>query len=85
MQKELKDFPKVNRRTAIPANDSDLKNDAHGFTNPNLHRRVDAKQPSKGSEEVLPRDYNFSVAGWYSYRNTHNFIQDEDSDISEVP
>ena len=78
-------YPETGRGTATPASDYDLLMDEHGLTNPNLHRRVDAKQPPKESGEVLPRDYKFTIMGHDSYRTTSNFIQNENTDEVEVP
>lgn len=79
------EFPKVGRGLAKLATNEDMEKDAHGITNPNLHRRVDAKDPPENSDEVLPRDYQFSISGYNSYRKTSNHIQDENSDIVETP
>lgn len=76
------------------------KKDASGTTNPKLHRRVDSKQPPlkegqptvdntdvfpREAREVLPRDYNFTVQGNNSYRTVRNYIQNENTDDSEIP
>lgn len=78
-------YPETGRGIAKPASDWDKQQDAHGLTNPNLHRRVDSKQPPEDSGEVLPRDYKFAIMGHDSFRRTANFIQDENSDVVEVP
>lgn len=79
------EYPLTGRGVAKPATEEDMKLDKAGLTNPNLHRRIDPQQPPEDSGEVLPREYKFSIAGWDSYRNTKNFIQDENSDSSEIP
>ena len=35
------EFPTTAHGVAVPASEEDLAQDAHGLTNPNLHRRID--------------------------------------------
>lgn len=80
------DFPKTAYGTAQPANMFDLENDEHGYTNPNLHRRIDPKDPEEGSEETRPRDYIIGIYdGLHSIRRTETFYHDEESTTCEIP
>ena len=79
------EFPKDRQGSAKPVTSYDMQQDAHGLTNPNLHRRVDAKMPSQDSEEMEPRDYKFTISSKHSYRTTTIHTHDEDSTESEVP
>lgn len=80
------EFPKTAHGTAVPASEEDLVRDAHGFTNPNLHRRIDPKTPEPGSQEVAPRDYVLGVYdGVHSYRTETIHYHDEESTTCEIP
>ena len=80
------ELPKTAQGTMQPASESDIINDEHGFTNPNLHRRLDIHQPPEGSEEVAPRDYTVGVYdAIHSTRMTEIHYHSEDSETSEVP
>lgn len=58
--------------------------DQHGFTQPNLHRRVDPQEPHDG-KETSPREYELGVYGLNSYRTTKINYHDEESETSEIP
>lgn len=80
------EFPKTAQGTAVPADAEALALDAHGFTNPNLHRRIDPQQPAAGSAETAPRDYLIGVYdGLHSYRTETIHYHDEESTTSEIP
>lgn len=80
------EFPHTSRKTATPLIESEKKLDEHGVTNPDLYRRIDGNRPIHiENGEVLQRDYKFTISGAHSYRTIRDFIQDEDSDISEIP
>ena len=70
-----------------PANESSvvITYSSSGYTNPNLHRRIDNEDTPKQEGEVAPDTYNLTVCGVNSYRTTTHTIHDEDSDSSEVP
>lgn len=67
------------------ANDEDKKRDAQGYTNPNLHRRVDVHAPSPESKEIKPRTYKFIRQGVYQLQLMESHYHDEDSNESEIP
>lgn len=80
------EFPKTAQGVAVPANMSDLQKDQHGFTNPDLHRRVDPQPPAPDSGEVAPREYMIGVYdGLHSYRTVTIVTHDEESTTSEIP
>lgn len=79
------EFPNTSRKTATPLTDKEKALDRHGLTNPDLYRRVDGDREIRYPDEVKQRNYSFTVVGDNSYRTTKTFIQDENSDISEVP
>jgi hypothetical protein len=60
-----------------------------GFTNPNLHRRIDPKEPPEAEnpldQELAPREYSLEIHGTNSYRTTTITVHDEDSTTSEIP
>jgi len=64
-----------------------IKRDEHGYTHPNLHRRIDPHtiHDDKDHMELKPRQYTIGVLGTNSYRTTEMFTHDEDSETSEVP
>lgn len=70
---------------AVLATDADLQRDKNGYTNPNLHRRVYAKQPTADSKEVHPRKYSFMRTSVYETQTVEKFTHDDDSDESETP
>ena len=61
-----------------------LAKDTRGFTNPNLHRRVETN-PDIIEGEVSQRVYNLYMTGLYSYRTTKKTYHDEESTTSEIP
>ena len=80
------EFPKTAQGVAVPADAEALQKDAHGFTNPNLHRRIDPQQPAPGSGEVAPKDYIIGVYdGLHSYRTEIINTHDEESTTCEIP
>ena len=61
--------------------------DYDGYTNPNLHRRIDPKDPSSipgREQETQPRDIELGVYGLHSYKTTALYTHDEESD-EEIP
>lgn len=68
--------------TPVEPDSIEDKRDALGFTNPNLHRRLN---PTKPESELGPRDYKILVSGLNSYRTITKILHDEDSDTSEIP
>lgn len=69
----------------IESGSDEDKKDTHGFTQPNLHRRVDPKEPNSKSNEVSPKEYELGVYGFDSYRTTKINYHDEESETSEIP
>lgn len=82
------EYPKMAQGPARPITDAEKALDDHGFTNPNLHRRIDPKDPAEGSKEVLPASYKLSVQNLNSYRTTHKYYENglEDNELnSDIP
>ena len=80
------EFPTTAHGVAVPASEEDLAQDAHGLTNPNLHRRIDPHEPTEGSKETAPRNYIIGVYdGLHSYRTETIHYHDEESTTSEIP
>ncbi len=77
----------MGRYPATTLTDEDVKRDEHGYTHPNLHRRIDPHtiHDDKDHMELKPRQYTIGVLGTNSYRTTEMFTHDEDSETSEVP
>lgn len=58
--------------------DDQIRDDV-GFTNPNLHRRVDPTEQDEGEFDV--RDYELRILGLYSQRTTsYHYYDDNDPD-----
>lgn len=82
-------IPVVGQGPAVPASEDDLARDELGFTNPNLHRRVDPQEPpiaeDARDQEVAPRGYQLNIQGVRSYRTTQINVHDEESIYNETP
>ena len=74
----------VHRKEASKASDAELEKDTLGFTNPNLHRRIN-NDGKVIDPELKPRQYNLSISGYNSYRGVDVTLHDEDSTASEIP
>ena len=73
-------YPEIGQGPAQPATTEDLARDEVGFTNPNLHRRVDPQLTDFNySAEFKPRSYQFQIQGYNSYRTTSIHTHDEDA------
>lgn len=68
----------------IPEDGIEQELDDRGFTNPNLHRRIDPKQPTD-PDLVSPNDYSIGIYGVHSHRTVTLHTHDEESDDSEIP
>lgn len=53
-----------------PASQDDLNRDKVGFTNPNLHQRLDVKPPQK--PELFPREYSEAIQGYIYFAQLQN-------------
>lgn len=94
------DPPIYDSAVAQPLTSEDAARDKLGFTNPNLHRRLDNKDHSdsastmkvtpksqsipKGAELDL-RNYTLQIHKVNSYRTVEYILHDEDSTTSEIP
>lgn len=79
------DNPKMGQGPAVElTTEEEYKDSEIGFTNPNLHRRVDPKSPTD-PQEIKSREYNLGIYGTESYRTTTVYLHDEDSETSEIP
>jgi len=78
-------YPKTGSGPAVPATDADLARDAIGYTNPNLHRRIDPQEPLPESEELAPREYVLAIQTVNSYRTMRINYHDENSQTTEIP
>lgn len=74
----------VSRQEASKASDNELEKDELGFTNPNLHRRIN-NDGDIIPPELKPRQYNLSIYGYNSYRGIDITLHDEDSTDVEIP
>lgn len=66
-----------------PASQDDLNRDRVGFTNPNLHQRLDVQPPQK--PELFPREYSETIQGIYLLRTTTKHYHDEENNPDEIP
>lgn len=82
-------YPMMGQGPAKLVSAADLERDELGFTNPNLHRRVDPQDPlaadDERNQEVAPRGYQLNVQNVHSYRTTTINVHDEDSIYAERP
>lgn len=82
-------YPIMGQGPSKQASTDDLARDELGFTNPNLHRRVDPKDPPIAdnplNQEVAPRGYQLQIQNVHSYRTTTINVHDEESIDSEIP
>lgn len=85
----MKEYPVMGQGPAVPADEYDKMRDDLGFTNPNLHRRIEPQDPPKAddplNQEVQPRDYSLNLQNVHSYRTTTINVHDEDSIYDETP
>jgi len=82
---DMNRFPKTADGEAVICSEEDIQRDDVGFTNPNLHRRVDELEPTDPAE-VKPRTYQLGV--WdrlNSYRTECVYYHDEESTTCEIP
>lgn len=79
----LLNTPKISQGPAKIADAEDLLRDENGFTNPNLHRRVETTPPV--SPQVFSTTYTIEIESTNSYRTTQQYFHDEESTISEIP
>ena len=65
------------------------KDTVTGFTNPNLHRRIDPQTPDearRAAGEQAPREYAVGIYGLNSYRTEKQFIHIEGEESQdEIP
>lgn len=82
-------YPVMGQGPAVPADEEALAKDELGFTNPNLHRRVDPQEPPVAdnplNQEIAPRGYQISIQNLRSYRTTQINVHDEESIDCEIP
>lgn len=89
----VRPYPAIGEGPAELATPEDIERDDLGFTNPNLHRRVDPKPEGRllGEDvEYTNREYKFTIGHLNSYRtttiNTHNEAADKITDVNvEIP
>lgn len=79
---------KIVSKGSTVISDKDYQRDRNGYTNPNLHRRIET--PSIVTDEdkaqgILDYDYKLGIYGLNSYRTTEVITHDEESEISEIP
>ena len=65
------------------------KDTVTGFTNPNLHRRIDPQEPDedrRAQGEQAPREYAVGIYGLNSYRTERKLVHIEGEDAQdEIP
>lgn len=80
----MSSIPLMGQGPAKIASSEDLEIESHGYTNPNLHRITDPKDPPEDGE-VDPRDYHLSIHDVNGYQTTTIIVHDEESTTSEIP
>ena len=76
------ELPTTGQGNMKPLSPEDQERDDIGFTNPNLHRRI---EHNVNEGEVGPRNYNLAIQTIYSYRTTEYATHDEDGVSSDIP
>lgn len=76
------EFEEIGQDTSRKINDLEKRRDDIGFTNPNLHRRIDVKMP-ENSEELVPREYRLQINQYNSYRTTHVITHIDYTDLDK--
>lgn len=69
----------------VLASEEDKIRDVNGFTNPNLHRRVELHAPDPLSKELKPRTYKFNRHSVYESQLMEQHYHDEENNESEIP
>lgn len=67
----------------VEGRQADQDRDDLGFTNPNLHRRIDSKMPPYGSGETVPRKYKLQIQNLNSYRTTQVVTHIDEYELKE--
>lgn len=82
-------FIRMGQGPAILADEDDLERDALGFTNPNLHQRVEPHEPAIAddprNQEIAPRSYQLGIEGVRAYQTTQLYVHNEESIDDETP
>lgn len=76
-------IPIMGQGNAKPATSEDKTRDDVGFTNPNLHERIEMNSQPEG--EFKPRKYHVSIQGVNQYRTTESFLHDDEVNEDEIP
>ena len=82
----MPDFPRMGQGPGYfidPASEEQVLDDI-GFTNPNLHRRIDPQEPTTEGA-VAPNSYSIGIYGKNSHRTVKLHLHDEESTTSETP
>lgn len=82
----MPEFPTMSQGPGhfIPDSGEEMDKDQLGFTNPNLHRRIDP-QPYFLDGRSVENSYTISIYGHNSYRTTSVPLHDEESTTCEIP
>lgn len=65
-----------------PLTSEDQQRDNIGFTNVNLHHRID---PHTYDEEFQPRDYDILISSTHEFRTIETFPIDFENNEAEIP
>lgn len=79
------DLPIMGQGPLKPLSEEDKKRDKHGFTHPNLHRRLSSDEGYKAPGEFESRSYQIGLYGVCSWRTTKKTIHSESSIDDETP
>ena len=74
-------YPSSQKGPWVVTSPEDRERDDLGFTNPNLHRRLDVKLP-QDDLEVIPREYRVNLMNVSSYRTTKKNYHVDYQDLS---
>lgn len=85
----VRPYPLMGQGPAYPLTEEDIKRDNLGYTNPNLHRRIDPKPPKvakdKRDHEYKEKEYSLQIMSIHSYRTTKLNVHNEESVDDETP
>ena len=82
------EFPRTAQGEAKKASPSDMKIESTGYTNPNLHRRIESDpelSESDIADGIIAKSYSVHVSNLNSYRTIELSVHDEESEIDEIP
>lgn len=73
------------RPMTTPLDRYEIFRERQGYTNLDLHRRIDKDEDDFEPPEIVRREYDIGIDSLYSMRSTKKVIHDEKSEVDETP